>query len=459
VPFAGGWQVPPGTNESNGLPAPAFTLMPAATVDEGNNWVNLRWGPLSTNVTNAAGNPVFTFDPSLVAGSPAINLVPLASTQGIAAPSTDFYGNPRKQGGNPVDAGAIEYQAPNFAILAVTPTSLTFPSTNVGNTSASQTLTLSNTGGVAATGITAVVTAPFARPAGGAGGSCGANLAAGSTCTINVVFTPTTGTASTGTVTITASVTVTGSPVSLTGTGVALTHTATVSPSPLAFGVWPTGVASAVKTLTVSNTGNSPLAGGTFTLGGGIPQPFSRVTTGTFPTGAPNCGPALAVGASCTIKLVFTPTATGLITRTLAVAYTGATVTGSAVTLTGTGGARPALTILPNPLTITAPHGSASATGTVTLTNTAPAGGANATVSSITTAGGSFFTYLFNVGALAGPDTCTGATIAPGASCSVTVMFVNTGAARGATRTGTLTFTDSGAASPQTITLNGIATP
>jgi hypothetical protein len=33
------------------------------------------------------------------------------------------------------------------------------------------------------------------------------------------------------------------------------------------------------------------------------------------------------------------------------------------------------------------------------------------------------------------------------------------GSARGTTRTGTLTFTDSGAASPQAITLNGIATP
>jgi hypothetical protein len=413
------------------------------------------------NVTNAAGNPVFTFNPSLVSNSPAVNYVPLASTQGVAAPSTDFYGNPRKQSGNPVDVGAIEYQAPNYAILSVTPTSLAFGNAVVGSTTASKTLTLSNTGGASATGIAVTVTASFARPTGTAGGTCAATLAANSTCTINVVFTPTAAVASNGTATVAASVAVTGSPVALTGTGVAVTHTASVSPSPLAFGTWPTGVASAPSLLTVTNTGNSALAGGAFTFGGGTTQPFSRVTNGTFPTGAPSCGTTLAVGASCSIKVVFTPAAAVAFSRTLTVAYTGATVTGSAVTLTGTGAARPAVAIQPNPLVITLPTGALNVTGTsiATFKNNAPAGGANVTVSNIAATGGSVLTYFFNVGTLAGPDNCTGQTIAPGASCTVTVRFTNVGSARGTTRTGTLTFTDSGAASPQAITLNGIATP
>ncbi len=452
-----GWQVPPGTNESNGLPAPPFTLSPAATVDEGNNWVNLRWGPLSTNVLNASGTPVFTFNPSLVGTSPAVNYVPLNSAQGTAAPSTDFYGNPRKQAGNPVDVGAIEYQAPTFAVLSVSPTSLAFGSIVTGNTSTAQTLTLSNAGGATATGITVVVTAPFSRPTGAAGGTCNPALPASSTCTINVVFSPTSAVASTGTVTITGSVAVTGSPVALTGTGLAATHTATVTPTTLAFGVWPTGNNSAAKTLTVTNTGNSALAGGTFTFGGGTPQPFSR------PGGAAGgtCTATLAVGASCTVNVVFRPTTAVLYQRTLAVAFTGTTVTGSTVTLTGTGGAAPAVTILPNPLLITLPTGATNitGTGTVTFTNTAAVGGSNVTVSNIAATGGSILTYFFNVGTLAGPDNCTGAIIAPGASCTVTVRFTNTGSARGTTRTGTLTFTDSGNASPQSIVLNGFATP
>jgi hypothetical protein len=277
VPFAGGWQVPPGTNESNGLPSPAFTLLPGATVDEGNNWVNLRWGPLSMNVTNASGNPTFTFNPSLVGSSPAVNYIPLSSAEGTAAPSTDFYGNLRKQSGNPVDVGAIEYQTPNYAILSVTPTSLAFGNTVIGSTSAASTLTLSNTGGASATAIAVTVTAPFSRPTGTAGGTCAATLAANSTCTINVVFAPTSAGASTGTATIAASVAVTGSPVSLSGTGVAVTHSASVSPSPLAFGSWPTGFASTPLLLTVTNTGNAALAGGAFTLGGGTPNRRSEL--------------------------------------------------------------------------------------------------------------------------------------------------------------------------------------
>ena len=39
-------QVPPGTNEAN-VPVPVFNLTAGATVDEGNNWINISWGPLS----------------------------------------------------------------------------------------------------------------------------------------------------------------------------------------------------------------------------------------------------------------------------------------------------------------------------------------------------------------------------------------------------------------------------
>jgi len=49
-------------------------------------------------------------------------------------------------------------------------------------------------------------------------------------------------------------------------------------------------------------------------------------------------------------------------------------------------------------------------------------------------------------------DGCSGATLAPGASCSVSVRFTPTG--MGA-RSGTLTFTDSGGASPQAVPLTG----
>src|SRR4029077_2296283 len=55
---ASGWQVPPGISDAI-VPNPIFNLTPVATVDEGNNWINMSWGPLSlTNPTvlGADGN-------------------------------------------------------------------------------------------------------------------------------------------------------------------------------------------------------------------------------------------------------------------------------------------------------------------------------------------------------------------------------------------------------------------
>jgi IPT/TIG domain len=115
-----GWEVPPGTNESNALPAPPFTLLPAATVDEGNNWINLRWGPLS--MSNPSTGAILS-NPTLAAGSSAIDYVPIASAQGKAAPVTDFFGNPRPDPFDPnrFDVGAIELQLTAPTITSISP--------------------------------------------------------------------------------------------------------------------------------------------------------------------------------------------------------------------------------------------------------------------------------------------------------------------------------------------------
>jgi hypothetical protein len=448
-----GWDVPPGIADAT-VPNPIFSLMPVATVDEGNNWINMRWGPLS--LLNPVTNTVLAnYGPA--SSSSVIGYVPNGTAEYTAAPSTDFYGTARKTNGS-VDAGAVEFVPPNYAILNVSGGPLSFGSVVDGTTSAAQTLTLHNTGGAGATGIAVVVTAPFSRPAGAAGGTCGAALAVGATCTINVVFSPITVGALTGTATITGSVAVGGSPVTLSGTGVAATFTASVSPSPLAFGNWATGTTSNALTLTVTNTGNQALAGGTFTFGGGTPQPFVRPAGGAGGT----CGAALAVAATCTINVTFAPTTAATFSRTLTVAYTGATVTPASVSLTGTGvAARATLSITPNPLTITLAAGGnpRSGTGTVTLTNTGSAAtGASATVTAVAVASGTgsnILTWFFN--AVAGADACTGATLAPGASCTVGVRFTNVTSAGGVNRAGTITFTDQGAGSPQSGALIGHA--
>jgi hypothetical protein len=71
----------------------------------------------------------------------------------------------------------------------LTPSSLSFPSTTVGATSAAQTLTLSNPGtatlSISGVIVTGANTADFAETS-----NCSTSLAAGATCTINVTFTP-----------------------------------------------------------------------------------------------------------------------------------------------------------------------------------------------------------------------------------------------------------------------------
>ena len=101
-----GTTLPPGTNESN-VPIPVFSLTAGATVDEGNNWINISWGPLS--VTSPATGLVLG-DYSLAADSPAIGYITpsTSSTTYAAAPADDFFGILRKTNGA-VDAGAVEF--------------------------------------------------------------------------------------------------------------------------------------------------------------------------------------------------------------------------------------------------------------------------------------------------------------------------------------------------------------
>jgi hypothetical protein len=109
-----GWQVPPGTNENNPLPNTPFTLIAGATVDEGNNWINLRWGPMSTNFA-INGTQIYNFDPNLQLASKAINAVGSgAGTAYSLAPTTDFFGNTRDLA---VDIGAVEAPKPAAPVL------------------------------------------------------------------------------------------------------------------------------------------------------------------------------------------------------------------------------------------------------------------------------------------------------------------------------------------------------
>jgi len=345
----GGIAVPPGVNEFNAFPNPVFTLSPSGVVDEGNNWVNVRWGPLAlTNPVNfgtATQNlPLGDYAP--VRGSSAIDAGVANVNVGsgtLAAPRTDFFGNVRPAGAG-YDVGAIEVALAPLAVLNVTGGPLAFGNQVVNTTSTAQTLTLRNTGNAQATGIAlAFSSTVYSRPAGAAGGTCGATLAANSTCSISVVFAPTAPGASSGTLTITASVAVAGSPVALSGTGLARVVSATLTPTSWAAPTTTRGCGGAcpVQVFVLTNTGNVPLTGVLQgVLGGTNASEFSVVRL------VSTCGPAgggqllgqttLAPNGACIVTVRFSPVAAqtiGAKTATISVTDLAGTQTS---TLTGT---------------------------------------------------------------------------------------------------------------------------
>jgi hypothetical protein len=343
-----GYQVPPGISDAT-VPNPIFNLTPSATVDEGNNWINMSWGPLAlTNPVN--GTTLGNY--ALASGSPAIDYIPSTATTNYAeAPSNDFFSNPRKTNNNAVDVGAVEFlAAPGTPIGSVTGGPLAFGNATVGSASAAQTLTLHNTatGTANLTGIGVVVTAPFSR----SGGTCGATLAAGSTCTITVLFSPTVAGAATGTATITSNVAITGSPVALSGTGVVPVISATLTPTTWSYGTQTrncpgTGLGAIAclgdptKTFTLTNTGNVTLTGiGDGVLGGTNANEFSITrllsTCGPAGGGQLTANTTLAPGATCVVTVQFKPLTaqtTGLKNGTISVTSAAGTKTSA---LTGT---------------------------------------------------------------------------------------------------------------------------
>ena len=97
----------------------------------------------------------------------------------------------------------------------------------------------------------------------------------------------------------------------------------TAAPSSLAFGDVASGSTSAAQTVAVSNPGSSAVSVSSVTASG----PFSEGN---------NCGTSLAAGASCTVTVMFAPTAAGAASGTLSV---NSSAPGSPLTvaLSGTG--------------------------------------------------------------------------------------------------------------------------
>jgi len=307
--------------------------------------------------------------------------------------------------------------SPGAPAVSLSSASLTFGPQEVGSTSASQTVTLTNTGTAALSPLTIVPSGDFSQF-----NTCGNSVAAGANCPISVTFTPTTFGTRTGAITITDNAANSPQTIKLSGLGLL---PAVLSPSALTFGNQAENTTSAAQTLTLTNTQPAALAVSISTSSGD----FAQTNT---------CGGSVPARGKCTISVTFTPSILGLETGTLSVTDLASNSPQTAM-LAGRGVAQAA--VAPSALRFAAQTvGSTSAASTLMLTNNL----STTLPFSITFTGA-------NPGDFAGTNAC-GGIVAAKSTCTISVTF--TPAATG-TRTAILNLNDSANNSPQIVTLNG----
>ena len=314
------------------------------------------------------------------------------------------------------------------AKLTVNPTSLTFPSQNLGVPSAPMTLTINNPGGISAANpgfqISGAGAASFATGT----TTCGAALASGGSCTVQVIFTPVATGGSQATLTISSSTNgVTPVEVPLGGSSQAVSGL-NATPAQVLFAATPVGATSNSLTVAVSNT--SAVAAGQ----------LSVTVSGPFTMTQNTCPATLEAGASCVVSVAFAPTATGTANGTLIVS-SPAIANAANVLLSGTGTVAAGLQVSPTSITfITTGVGQASSPTVVTVTNS----GSSAALNNLALVVPAGFQLVNN--------TCT-ATLAPGLSCTVGVDFAPQVAG---SLTGNLTVTSSSVSTPISVALAGM---
>ncbi len=309
------------------------------------------------------------------------------------------------------------------ATFTLSENALTFAPTAIGYSSAAEAVTLTNTGTSVLHVSSLAASSDFTVTS-----NCAAVLPA-ATCTLSVAFAPQVSAlapgARLGTVEVASDSSSSLEFLSLLSTAGA--STLALQPTSLAFGTVLLGATTSLP-LQLTNTGSTPV---TFT---------SIAATGDYAV-AGSCGTSLAPNASCSELVSFTPTTTGSRPGTVVIISSASSLP-LVARLTGAG-AQTHLQISPATLSFGSVIQGTTASLSVTLAN-------NSSTASIT---GLAFTAT---GDFVVTAPCAVTTLAPGASCSVTVAFTPTTTG---TRTGTLTVASSDPSSPLIIPLTGTGVP
>jgi len=318
---------------------------------------------------------------------------------------------------------------PNTTPLTVSPTALSYGNQGINSTSASKKVTLTNNTGAIVTissiAISGTDPADFTQST----TTCGQTLGLKKSCTISITFTPSALGARSAALIITDSAVNSPQTVALSGTGVLQV---TLSPTALAFGNQVDGSTSAPKTVTLTNNTSAALSISSVAITGSNASEFAVSSNG--------CGSSIGGHSSCKISVTFAPVTAGAKTASLKITDSANNSPQSA-SLTGTGIAP--VTLTPSSLTFAAQKvGTTSPAKKITVQNNL---GTTLTFSGITLTG-------TNAGDFAQSATTCGATLAAGASCTVSITFTPT--AQGS-RVAVLDVADNAITSPQTANISG----
>jgi len=213
-------------------------------------------------------------------------------------------------------------------------------------------------------------------------------------------------------------------------------------PTSLSFSNQLINVKSAPQSVTLTNNQSTALTITSITISGTNASDFAETN---------NCPGSVPPGASCSVSVSFTPTATGSRTGSLAVANTPTAGGPLAVPLSGVGVvAAPIVSLSANGVAFaTQALGTTSAAQTVTVHNTGTAALNIQTVAIASTNSSDF--------AITNTSTCTnGANVPINGSCAIQLTFTPTGPGA---RSATVGIADNAADSPETISLSGTTAP
>ncbi len=395
---------------------------------------SITFGPAPTIVVFGSGQLSATASSGLLpvifsSTTPAICRVTGSTVTDIAVGSCIVAAN---QAGNAIYSPAPQVMQ-TISIIGLFPLNLTFGDQLVGSKSATQTVTLVNTGAAALTVGAITTTGDFTHPS----KTCVTSLPAGKSCTISVAFAP----KATGQINGTLTVGTNGT-VALSGTGIV--PLASITPATYTFANQQVDTTSAVQTFTYTNTTFSNTAPVSITVS-------SLGLTGAAPTNyaiaSDGCsGVTLSPAATCEVGVTFTPSVANNRTATLTVTdETGGAAKVSA-SLNGLGVA-PTASLTGNAAFGDQQVGVTSAAQTFTYQNT---GIGPISVSSVTLSGAAAANYIVAT------DACTGATLAASATCNIGVTLTPSAVGSQAAK---LTVTDiTGGAPAQNLSLSGTGT-